>query len=131
MSALELKSSKVLLYTAHRGSQGTVRRHYSLLRQKQGVPERCDNEVCCFFTQHPVWNGKPLKPILDHRNGVNSDNRPKNLRYLCPNCESQLDTRGGANKKRVEKAAGGFARIRRDGKRDYTLPAEPGHYSIK
>jgi hypothetical protein len=61
-------------------------------------------------------------------NGNNSDNRPKNLRLLCPNSNSQLETHGGANKGRVEKAEGGVAIKSKDGKRDHTLPAEPGSY---
>jgi hypothetical protein len=131
-----LKRSKsshdVLSYRQKGASQSTVRRHYLLWRQKQDppLPERCDNEKCPFHTEPLVWNGKPLKLILDHRNGNNSDNGPKNLRLLCPNCDSQLDTRGGANKGRVEKAEGGFALVSRDGKRHYTLTAEPGSYSI-
>jgi len=40
--------------------------------------------------------------VLDHKNGNSRDNDVENLRYLCPNCESQLDTRGGANKGRVQ-----------------------------
>jgi len=71
-----------------------------------------------------MWNGEPLRLILDHENGVNSDNRPENLRLLCPNCDSQLLTRGGRNKDRVEKASGGFAIKDKEGRRDYTIPLE-------
>jgi hypothetical protein len=72
----------------------------------------------------------PLKPILDHMEGNNSDNRPEMLRLLCPNCDSQLPTRGGANRGRIEKSEGGFAKVGKDGKRAYVLPAEPGRYTI-
>ena len=79
----------------------------------------------CVFHLNPLeWKGRPFKPILDHTNGVNSDNRAENLRLLCPNCDSQLDTRGGKNKGKVEKSGGGFAVIR-DGTKHYTLPVEP------
>jgi hypothetical protein len=68
---------------------------------------------------------------LDHKNGNNTDNRPKNLQLLCPNFDSlHHETRGGANKGRIEKAAGGFAKLGRDGKRHYVLPAETERYSI-
>jgi 5-methylcytosine-specific restriction endonuclease McrA len=40
----------------------------------------------------PEWDGKPLTLILDHINGINNDHRLKNLRFLCPNCNSQTDT---------------------------------------
>jgi hypothetical protein len=76
------------------------------------------------------WNGQALPLILDHINGVSRDNNPDNLRYLCPNCDSQLDTRGGRNKGRVEMSSGGFSIRRPDGKRDYTLPAEAGEYRL-
>jgi len=121
----------VLLYRKEGASQSTVRRHYLRWRQEQNPPlsERCDNENCRFHTEPLVWNNKPLKLILDHLNGNNSDNRPKNLRLLCPHCDSQLDTRGGGNKGRVQKAEGGFALVRRDGKRDHILPAEAGIFN--
>ena len=32
--------------------------------------------------------------ILDHINGFNHDNRLENLRWVCPNCNQQLDTTG-------------------------------------
>lgn len=40
------------------------------------------------------YNGKYLTLQLDHKNGVHSDNRLDNLRWLCPNCHSQTDTYG-------------------------------------
>jgi hypothetical protein len=85
---------------------------------------RCDNSECHFHTNPLVWNGKPLTPILDHIDGVNTDNRPERLRLLCPNCNSQLGTHGGGNRGRIEKSAGGYAKVSRDGRRDYVLPAE-------
>jgi hypothetical protein len=41
--------------------------------------------------------------VLDHINGVPNDNRLENLRFLCPNCNSQTDTFAGRNVKRVKK----------------------------
>jgi hypothetical protein len=43
------------------------------------------------------WLGKDLTLIIDHVNGVNNDNRLENLRLVCPNCNSQLDTFCGRN----------------------------------
>lgn len=45
------------------------------------------------------WNGQELSLRLDHINGVNNDNRLANLRWLCPNCDSQQDTYCGRNLK--------------------------------
>ncbi len=57
---------------------------------------------------------------------------PKNLQYLCPNCDSQRPTRGGFNKGRVrDLSAGGYLVAERDGRRAYTLIAEPGAFQLK
>jgi predicted nucleic acid-binding Zn ribbon protein len=44
------------------------------------------------------WNGKPLVFVLDHIDGDASNNRRENLRLVCPNCDSQLDTFKSKNK---------------------------------
>ena len=50
-------------------------------------------EYCCAICKTPpVWNGAPMTLVLDHINGVHSDNRLDNLRFVCNNCDSQLDT---------------------------------------
>lgn len=47
---------------------------------------------------HPAeWMGQPMTLHIDHINGVRTDNRLENLRFLCPNCHQQTDTWG--NKK--------------------------------
>lgn len=129
----KLNQPKVLRYQKGRRSQDTVRRHYIKwrLEQEPPIPERCDNPECKFNTKPLVWNGKKLNLILDHINGVNGDNRPENLQFLCPNCNSQQRTQGGYNKNRVIQSPGGFVEVGKDGKKHYNLPAEPGEYSIK
>ena len=73
-------------------------------------------------TQPLRWMGLVLPLILDHVNGNNRDNTPSNLRYLCPNCDSQLATRGGANRGRVlEAVEGKYVLLSRDGKRECHL----------
>jgi len=52
-----------------------------------GVPE-----TCAECGRDPVWRRKPLRLIIDHRNGDWLDNRLENLRFLCPNCHAQTAT---------------------------------------
>ncbi|WP_392676179.1 HNH endonuclease [Streptomyces sp. LN785] len=47
------------------------------------------------------WNDRPLRLEVDHKNGNWWDNRPENLRFLCPNCHSVTDTYRG-RKRRAE-----------------------------
>jgi hypothetical protein len=114
--------SDVLRYSPRRISQATVARHYKNWRKDQGIPVRCDNPVCRFHAEPLVWNGKLLPLILDHLDGNRLDNRPEMLRYLCPNCDSQLETRGGGNKGRIrDPSEGAFTIVGRDGRRKHEL----------
>jgi hypothetical protein len=69
---------------------------YSRKRLKQRLYEsglklrRC--EMC---GQGEVWNGQRMSLIIDHVNGVATDNRLENLRIVCPNCAATLDTHCG------------------------------------
>lgn len=40
------------------------------------------------------WSGKHLVLDIDHIDGNNKNDLPKNLRFLCPNCHRQTDTWG-------------------------------------
>lgn len=60
---------------------------------KEGLLEyRC---ALCGLTD--MWNGQKLVLHIDHINGINTDHRLCNLRFLCPNCHSQTDTYCGKN----------------------------------
>ena len=50
-----------------------------------------------------MWQGKPMPLILDHINGINNDNRLENLRFVCSNCDTQLDTYKSKNRKNAER----------------------------
>ena len=52
-----------------------------------GVQVRCEG---CGLPDE--WQGKRLVLEIDHVNGRHNDNRPENLRFLCPNCHSQTET---------------------------------------
>lgn len=58
---------------------------------KQHILKEQDNR-CDICKIENVWNNKPLIFILDHINGDACDNTRINLRLVCSNCDSQLDT---------------------------------------
>lgn len=62
----------------------TAKVYEFLLRRQNGV---C--QICHIL---PEWNGLPLKFIRDHIDGNSSNNHPDNIRLICHNCDSQLDT---------------------------------------
>jgi len=96
-----------------------VRRFYKEWRANQGLPLRCDNPKCTLNTGSVEWNGQPLSLILDHISGNSNDNSVENLQLLCPNCDSQLSTRGGKNKGRIQNATeSGYEVANRGGTRD-------------
>lgn len=56
------------------------------------------NGKCSICGMKQIWNGKPIVFILDHIDGDSSNHDRKNLRLICPNCDSQLDTYKAKNK---------------------------------
>lgn len=68
---------------------------------------------CAICGQEPEWNGKPMPLILDHINGVRDDHRLDNLRFVCGNCNLQLETTSGnKNSKRRKELAEEIERSR-------------------
>lgn len=70
-------------------SQRTLRKYYLIGNY---TPYICD--IC---GQPPFWNNQTLTLILDHKNGINTDDRLENLHWVCPNCNQQLPTTGSKN----------------------------------
>lgn len=71
---------------------------------REGVLERRCAE--CGLTQ---WRGQPIPLDLDHVNGVRTDLRRENLRFLCPNCHALTPTYRGKNatrERRLSRAVG-------------------------
>lgn len=54
---------------------------------------------CHICGMEPLWLGKRLPLILDHIDGINNNNKLENLRFVCSNCDSQLDTYKSKNRK--------------------------------
>lgn len=69
-------------------SQDTLRKRFL-----QGKYQKLECQICGISS----WQNKPLTLRLDHINGKRTDNRIENLRWVCPNCDSQLDTYCGRN----------------------------------
>jgi hypothetical protein len=59
--------------------------------------------ICDSCGQLPFWNDDVLVLQLDHKNGINNDNRMCNLRFICPNCHTQTSTFSGKHKRKINK----------------------------
>lgn len=67
--------------------QGTaVKKH---LLEKRGA--RCE---ICGITE---WMGRPINLVMDHIDGNSENWSPRNLRLICPNCDSYNPTFGARN----------------------------------
>ena len=75
----------------YRGSTDAIKRRYI---KEFDVPYEC---LSCKIKE---WMGQKLTLQLDHKNGKRNDNRPENLRLLCPNCHSLTHNFAGRNKNR-------------------------------
>jgi DNA-binding CsgD family transcriptional regulator len=50
------------------------------------------NNKCAICGIEPIWMNKEMVFVLDHIDGDCSNNKRKNLRLICPNCDAQTDT---------------------------------------
>lgn len=84
------------------------------IAKRKIIKEDLIDYKCCECKISSEWNGKELTLILDHINGIRNDNRLNNLRFLCPNCNSQTSTFAGRNIKEQNRK-----RIKQEGKKYY------------
>lgn len=64
-------------------------RREAAFRLRRALLESGREYVCEICGQTDVWNGKPLRLEIDHKNNNWLDDRPQNLRFVCPCCHSQ------------------------------------------
>ena len=79
------------------GDPSIMRANYNISKFKKDIIQE-QNNVCAICGSLQEHNGKPLVFIIDHIDGHASNNKRDNLRCICPNCDSQLDTYKGKNK---------------------------------
>ena len=53
---------------------------------------------CCSVCSLETWMEQPIVLEIDHTDGNAYNNRPNNLRLICPNCHSQTKTFKNRNK---------------------------------
>mgnify|MGYP000887062269 FL=1 len=74
----------------YKGSTDAIKRRFL---KEYNIPYECSS---CKINS---WMNQKLSLQLDHKNGRRNDNRPENLRLLCPNCHSLTQTFAGRNRK--------------------------------
>jgi 5-methylcytosine-specific restriction endonuclease McrA len=91
----KLHKDKWYAGTLNRVDRSTMRKY---LAEDRGY--KC--EVCGISD----WQGKEITLHVDHIDGNPGDDSPTNVRLICPNCHSQTEFLGAANKGRGRKAQG-------------------------
>ena len=87
-------------YLSHQDEYSNVIRDMKFVKQHILLEQ---NNCCDLCSNIDIWNNKKITLILDHIDGNAANNVRKNLRLICPNCDSQLDTYKSKNKNSARK----------------------------
>ena len=80
----------------------TKRKPIGQIRNSRTLRRRMLEEVeykCTGCGNTGKWLGKNLRLEIDHIDGNHENNKPSNLRFLCPNCHRQTPTWGKHKRK--------------------------------
>jgi hypothetical protein len=91
MTTLKIPTELILVENSKYKSTNSLKRRLYKENLKQPICELCG--------QNETWRGKYMSLILDHINGIKTDNRIENLQIVCPNCNATLSTFSGKNVK--------------------------------
>ena len=83
----------VFLTTLERASKGLISERATLRKVLSHL-----RGYTCSECNISNYNNKPITLQVDHIDGNAGDNNLNNLRLICPNCHSQSENFGGANK---------------------------------
>ena len=72
-------------------------KYSSMVPLKKRLVRELGWELLCSVCKLKEWMNKPIPIEIDHINGIHTDNRIENLRFICCNCHAQTDTYKGKN----------------------------------